>query len=1318
MDDSNRTPETVAGRRPDRLASTAPTTPDPPPRDESSSPSDPAAAASPAASAGVVSSGNREMELDAESEAEFQSELSELSELAEAYEASLLTGDADEDVFSREHPDLAQMLRLLNGVLGEGSRLDAQEDPSELSLPEAGSTRAFGPDTDGSLGDEEARDAATGSASANESLPKAARPSSRDRATGAPSAFPSASRASAGNAAEGYLAATQSHPGLPNDGPAPTVLPESLGRFELRECLGQGGYGAVYRGYDTLLKRDVAIKVVHASRIGRNSAFSSIDMVLHEARNVAQLRHPNIVSVYDAVLTEPYLYLVYELCDGSTLSFWMEMQREEMDPALAARIVEQLADALDHAHQRGMVHRDIKPDNILIDKSSEGANRLPFTARLADFGLAMSDEGIDAPGRTPSPIDKAGTLEYLPPERLLDGASASSPRGDLYSLGVVFYRLLTGQLPIEPDKPLVFLHKLGQASIQPPRKVRSSIPRDLDAICMKLLARDPRQRYSSARKLAEDLLRFRMGLSVSVRRRSPREHLLQFFQQFPVEAASLTSTVLMALLAGGALALLYTQLVRQQDQLEEDQQRAMVAERRAAKMSMEANVQERRAEEYLQFGVRAAYASDLPTAYASWQMRQSTRALRLLDQIAERNLGRVAAADDLRLLRAVVSRDQQLMQSHGVPATHLALTPDGQQLVASFDKGELIFQDLKTLRTPQRMSLESPRPITSFALDRSGEYVTLAGPWAPGGQPEVRVVSTKSGKILAAHRHLPGPVKSLAFTPDGRSLLVACDGHAPRILAPLDSSARQRTVPASPPDSLAFSTCDPSLIAVGTRTELQLYDASSRQLQQTLPLPAAPRCVAWTKDLRWLAVALNDRTEVWVFDLEVPERPEYVLAGGEEPAQCLAFSANAGQLAAGSVSGQVTSWRLPTAVSSDAESEVSEGFRFLHPSQTQRLHAGSTLAVLALSDTKVVSAGADGTVVLSSPRTPWTAPSLPAEASLETASVSGNGQYLAVGTAEGEVHVVDLAMRATVYRLAANQRRATHLAFVETQLPELLVRWDDGRLVHLDARGEPRQTLVEGGSTGDGVDDAALAVSPFAHAAALLDSRQGLRVWNLRDASSPPRQAMLPGGGAMRFLGSHERLLVSPASQPLLLARVLAESDQAAPVMAVPFPSARDVTCVLFDPLRQRVLCGDLRGNLQMIDPEARTVLATASAPDRAPLPSPARAPNPSPASTSAAGDAPPPAEAPLAGSSLTSLELTADGSSILAGHEDGSVRVWSASDLRFVGTLLPADARGAIVMLRATSRGDQLYLFRKRPGQPSTIQALDRISMPRDDLD
>ena len=271
------------------------------------------------------------MELDAESEAEFQSEL---SELAEAYEASLLTGDADEDVFSREHPDLAQMLRLLNGVLGEGSRLDAQEDPSEVSFPEAGSARAFGLDRDGALGDEEERDAPTGSTSADESLPKAARPSSRrpsrDRATESPSAFPSASRASAGNtaeasrasasnSAEGYLAATQSHPGLPNDGPAPTVLPESLGRFELRECLGQGGYGAVYRGFDTLLKRDVAIKVVHASRIGRNSAFSSIDMVLHEARNVAQLRHPNIVSVYDAVLTEPYLYLVYELCDGSTL---------------------------------------------------------------------------------------------------------------------------------------------------------------------------------------------------------------------------------------------------------------------------------------------------------------------------------------------------------------------------------------------------------------------------------------------------------------------------------------------------------------------------------------------------------------------------------------------------------------------------------------------------------------------------------------------------------------------------------------------------------------------------------------------------------------------------------------------------------------------------------------------------------------------------------------------------------------------------------------------------------------------------------------
>jgi len=265
-------------------------------------------------------------------------------------------------------------------------------------------------------------------------------------------------------------------------------------RYELQDLVGGGGMAEVYLAHDAILDRDVALKILRGQFAGDEEF---VERFKREALSAAGLSHPNIVSVYDRGTEVGTSYIAMEYVPGGTLKERLSSDGP-LDPTVVASLGLQISEALQAAHERGVIHRDIKPQNVLLTEGGE--------VKVADFGIARA-----ASAATISQTGLIlGTAGYMSPEQAL--GKAASPRSDLYCLGVLLYEMLTGEQPYTADNPIAVSMKHVTEAPRAPREVNPEVPEGMNALVLKLLAKDPQDRYANAAELSGDLRRLRDGL--------------------------------------------------------------------------------------------------------------------------------------------------------------------------------------------------------------------------------------------------------------------------------------------------------------------------------------------------------------------------------------------------------------------------------------------------------------------------------------------------------------------------------------------------------------------------------------------------------------------------------------------------------------------------------------------------------------------------------------------------------------------------------------------------------------------------------------
>jgi len=512
-----------------------------------------------------------------------------------------------------------------------------------------------------------------------------------------------------------------------------------IGRFEIERELGRGGMGVVYLARDLKLGRLVAVKVPRTEIMAEELQHR----FMREAAAAARLNHPHLVALHEVGRDGSVCYLVSEYCSGPTLAEWQRARAAPLPAREAATLVEQLADAMHHAHSRGVLHRDIKPSNVMLEPVSETEHERTSVEtprlfpKLTDFGMAKLMESAGDQTRSGAIL---GTPAYMAPEQVEGRLHDIDERTDVYGLGALLYELVTGAAPFRGVSDVDTLRQLLLAEPTPPRQLCPSVPRDLEAIVLKCLSKNRDTRYPTAKHMAKDLGRFLLGLPTEARPLTAWDAARKWARRRPAAVA------LAAVLAGSALALLIITLGYNQRLRVEIEQ---------------ANTARHKAEQESEARRRLLYAADVRAAYESWRSNNIVEADKLLKrQIPakhETDLREVA----WHLLSAQCNPQTLSILGHQADVLAVAYSPDGS-LVATASKDGTAAVWKAASGQLVHMLRDHRSEVTSVTFSPDGRLL------ATGSEDNtIRLWRVASGEIVRSLIGHVDHVLAIAFSPDG-----------------------------------------------------------------------------------------------------------------------------------------------------------------------------------------------------------------------------------------------------------------------------------------------------------------------------------------------------------------------------------------------------------------------------------------------------------------------------------------------------------------------------------------------------------------------
>jgi WD40 repeat protein/tRNA A-37 threonylcarbamoyl transferase component Bud32 len=650
-----------------------------------------------------------------------------------------------------------------------------------------------------------------------------------------------------------------------------------VGDYDLLEQIGQGGMGVIYKARQRSLRRLVALKMIRTDRL---ASFADRVRFRTEAEAVASLDHPHIVPVYEVGIHEGQPFFSMKLLGGGNLA--QHLPRFTADLRAGAALLAAVARAVHYAHQRGLLHRDLKPGNILLD--AQGG------PHVTDFGLAKRL------GTTPGEVSLTqhgiivGTPTYMAPEQAATRGGVSTAT-DVYSLGAILYELLTGQPPFCAETPLDTLRQVLDREPASPRSLNRHVDRDLETVCVKCLQKEPQKRYASAEALADDLERWLRGEPIRVRPVSRRERVLKWARRRP-HMAGLATLLMLTLLAG--LAGVCWQW------------------RRAEQESLKAADRTEAAQ-------RTAYARGISLAYAEWLAGNAGPANQVLA-----DCGHELRGWEWYYLRRLFQVHQLAnLEGHKDGVLAVAFSPDGARVASAGADGAVKIWNRRTLREVLTLSGHTDQ-VTALAFSPDGE--NLASGSADGA---VRVWHAASGQRRAAFQAHAGQVTGLAFEPAGGLLASAgaeerSSKYLPsgelKIWEPTTGKALVRRGSLDFMAALAFSpdgkylvtagrfvtAFDPATLTPGRPFKGEIERAFQRINQNTASSPWTS--VAFSGDGKWLAAG-SSHGLVRVWDAATKREHFTRVTPGQASVSGLAFSNPDGRfLAAATADNTIQGW--------------------------------------------------------------------------------------------------------------------------------------------------------------------------------------------------------------------------------------------------------------------------------------------------------------------------------------------------------------------------------------------------------------------------